>query len=84
MAGFAVHTSVVELHKSAARRIVVHVNTGQHQTFLILAGQGGKVFDGRGVFAAVKLKAVKIYRAHLRGASAILPTMSPVRQRRHS
>ena len=83
-------TEVVTAHPFLARfenvgleqRVVR--DAGQHQAFLILAGQGGEVFNGRGVFAAVKLKAGEIYRAHLRGASAILPSMSPVRQRRHS
>jgi|GEM_PF-3883976 hypothetical protein len=84
MARFAVHASVVELHERAAGAAVVHIDASQHKTFLILAGQGCEVFNGCGVFAAAELKAGKIDRTHLRGASAILPSMSPVRQRRHS
>ena len=82
--GGAVHVGMVELHEGAADLVVVHVDTGQDQALLVFLGQTGQIFDGGGILTAAEVETGKVDAAHTRGASAILPYMSPARQRRHS
>ena len=82
--GGAVHVGMVELHEGAADLGVVHVDAGQDQALLVFLGQTGQIFDGGGVLTAAEVETGKVDAAHTRGASAILPYMSPARQRRHS
>ena len=84
MACMAVNPRMVELHECAAHRVIVHVNARVYKAFLVRGGQAGEVFYGGGTFVAVEAVPGEIDCAHLRGASAILPNMSPARQRRHS
>ena len=83
-ARLTVHARVVELHERAADLAVVDVDARQHQTFAVLGRQTGQIVDGSGVFTAAEGKAGEIHGTHTRGASAILPYMSPARHRKHS